>query len=160
MTFGVQRAPVTIHRVSALSFYILGGSFSFSAHLPAHLRRTRPRWHRVGGRIALPIGLLSALSGMWMTQFYPNAPYDGLALYLIRLSVGSAMVYQSRRSAVGHCSYDALPTEGNLRAVRLRRRSAAILRKCLQDRIRRRCMSQWKGVDALADGEIERFDFH
>jgi len=79
--------PVTIHMVSALLFCILG-AFQFSAHL----RRKRPNWHRAGGRIALPMGFSTALSGLWMTQFYPWAGYDGLALYVIRLLVGTAMV--------------------------------------------------------------------
>lgn len=33
------------------------------------------------------------MSGLWMTQFYPWADYDGPALYVIRVLVGTAMVF-------------------------------------------------------------------
>lgn len=79
--------PVVTHIVSALLFCMLG-AFQFSARL----RRSRPGWHRVGGRIAAPAGFVAALSGLWMTQFYPWSGYDGPALYVIRLLVGTAMV--------------------------------------------------------------------
>lgn len=79
--------PVVTHIVSALLFCMLG-AFQFSARL----RRSRPSWHRLGGRIAAPAGFAAAFSGLWMTQFYPWAGYDGPALYVIRLLVGTAMV--------------------------------------------------------------------
>lgn len=79
--------PVVTHVLSALLFCILG-AFQFSTRL----RLTRPSWHRVGGRIAAPAGFAAALSGLWMTQFYPRAGYDGPVLHVIRLLVGAAMV--------------------------------------------------------------------
>lgn len=81
--------PVVIHIVSALLFCMLG-AFQFSPGL----RRSRPHWHRLSGRVATPFGLAAALSGLWMTLFYPNADanFDGPAVYLMRLAAGFGMV--------------------------------------------------------------------
>lgn len=79
--------PVVTHIVGSLLFCVLG-AFQFSASM----RQAHPNWHRVGGRIAAPAGFAAALSGLWMTQFYPWVGYDGAALYAIRLIVGTAMV--------------------------------------------------------------------
>ncbi len=79
--------PVVTHIVSALLFCVLG-AFQYSASL----RKIRPSWHRLGGRIAAPAGFAAALSGLWMTQFYAWSGYDSTALYVIRLLVGTAMV--------------------------------------------------------------------
>ncbi|MEE8428358.1 MAG: DUF2306 domain-containing protein [Gammaproteobacteria bacterium] len=56
------------------------------------MRRRNPRWHRAAGRTLVPTGLVAALSGLWMTQFYPSVDYDSPILYAIRLLVGWAMV--------------------------------------------------------------------
>jgi len=45
----------------------------------------------VAGRILIPAGLLTALSGMWMAAFYPHPLGDGLALSALRLLFGAAM---------------------------------------------------------------------
>lgn len=80
--------PVALHIVSAVLFSVLG-AFQF---FPG-LRRRRPLWHRYTGRLAAPLGLAAALSGLWMTLFYPNADanFDGPAVYGMRLAVGSGM---------------------------------------------------------------------
>ncbi|MCI4659917.1 DUF2306 domain-containing protein [Cryobacterium zhongshanensis] len=78
--------PVITHIVSVTVFCLLG-AFQF---VPA-LRRGAGRWHRVAGRVLIPAGLLSALSGLWMVAFYPHPPGDGIALGVIRLVFGSAM---------------------------------------------------------------------
>jgi uncharacterized membrane protein len=87
--FFAAPAPVVIHIVSALLFAVLGAS----QFVPG-LRRRRPQWHRYTGRLAAPLGLAAALSGLWMTLFYPNADanFDGPAVYVMRLAVGSGMV--------------------------------------------------------------------
>jgi len=79
--------PVVLHIISTAVYCVLG-AFQFS---PSFLRRNR-NWHRAAGKILVPVGLLAALSGLWMTQFYPRPTFDGQALYVIRLLVGSAMV--------------------------------------------------------------------
>jgi hypothetical protein len=78
--------PVVTHIVSVTVFCLLG-ALQF---VPA-LRRRAGRWHRMAGRILIPAGLLSALSGLWMVVFYPHPSGDGIALGVIRLFFGSAM---------------------------------------------------------------------
>lgn len=83
--------PVVLHLVSSLLFCVLG-AFQF---VPG-LRRSKPAWHRIAGRLLVPAGLISAFSALWMTQFYPvgiesPASFDGPMLYVIRLMAGSAM---------------------------------------------------------------------
>lgn len=79
--------PVVLHIVGATVFCVLG-ALQFSAGF----RRRRPDWHRVAGHTSVPCGLVAALSGLWMTQFYPVVAGDGPILYAMRLLVGSAMV--------------------------------------------------------------------
>jgi uncharacterized membrane protein len=70
----------------ATVFCVLG-AFQF---VPA-LRRRRPRWHRLAGRLLVPCGLAAALSGLWMTLFYDLPPGDGDLLTVFRLCFGTAM---------------------------------------------------------------------
>jgi uncharacterized membrane protein len=82
---------VVFHILSSAIYCVLG-AFQFSPGV----RRSKPDWHRAAGRILIPCGLIVALSGLWMTQFYPTgveppASFDGPFLYAIRLLVGSAM---------------------------------------------------------------------
>lgn len=84
--------PVVLHIISATIFSFLG-AFQFNSNL----RRRAPTWHRGAGWALVACGLISAISGLWMTQFYargitPPASFDGTSLYLIRLLVGFAMV--------------------------------------------------------------------
>src|SRR4051794_40245688 len=85
--FVASPIPVTVHIVS-VTLYSLLGAFQF---VPS-LRRGRPSWHRIAGRILVPAGLLVALSGLWMSAFYPRPPGDGESLVVVRLIVGSAML--------------------------------------------------------------------
>jgi uncharacterized membrane protein len=79
-------APVVVHIISALAYAILG-AFQFSTTL----RRRRPGWHRVAGRILVILGLTVAFSALWMTQFYPRQPGTGELAYLFRLAFGSGL---------------------------------------------------------------------
>ena len=85
--FFLSPAPVAFH-VFAVSTYCLLGAFQFSPGLG----RRHPRWHRNAGRLLIPCGLLAAATGLWMTQFYAHIGTDSLALYLMRISVGGAMI--------------------------------------------------------------------
>jgi len=86
--FFASPLPVMVHIFSA-SLYALLGAFQF---VPG-LRRRRPSWHRTAGRLlVVPCGLIAALSGLWMTLFYPWPVGDGVILYGLRLLFGSAMV--------------------------------------------------------------------
>ena len=78
--------PVTLHLVAVIPYSILG-AFQFA---PA-FRRRRPGWHRVAGKVLVAFGLVTALTGLWMAQFYPWPEGDGEILYLLRIVFGSAM---------------------------------------------------------------------
>lgn len=84
--FFASPLPVVLHIVS-VSVYSILGAFQFAPGF----RRRRPGWHRAAGRLLIPSGLIAALSGLWMTQFYPWPEYDGEILYSLRLLFGSAM---------------------------------------------------------------------
>lgn len=85
--FIASPAPVALHIVCA-TVYCLLGALQFAPTF----RRRRPDWHRAAGRLLIPLGLIAALSGLWMTVFYPNAPGDGALLAGIRLVVGVGML--------------------------------------------------------------------
>jgi uncharacterized membrane protein len=85
--FMASPLPVTLHVVSVTLFAILG-AFQF---VPS-LRRRRNPWHRIAGWLLIPSGLIVALSGLWMTLFYPWPAGDGIILYGLRLLFGSAML--------------------------------------------------------------------
>src|SRR5664280_2772863 len=55
------------------------------------LRRRRPGWHRVAGRLLVVLGLAVAFSALWMTQFYPRQPGTGELTHVFRLAFGSGM---------------------------------------------------------------------
>jgi Predicted membrane protein (DUF2306) len=57
------------------------------------IRLRYPRWHRIGGRVVGPSGLMAALTGLWMTVGYAiPAPLQGALLYGVRIVVGLAML--------------------------------------------------------------------
>jgi uncharacterized membrane protein len=85
--FFASPLPVLLH-IPAAILYSIGGAFQFS---PGFRRRFRG-WHRASGRALIPLGLVVALSGLWMAHFYPWPQGDGQAVYLERLIVGTAMV--------------------------------------------------------------------
>lgn len=78
--------PVFIHIVSSVPFSILG------ATLLAPPKRGHSRWHRAVGWLLVPCGLAAALSGLWMSLFYPWPPGDGVGVFVERMVFGSAMV--------------------------------------------------------------------
>ncbi|NQX25811.1 DUF2306 domain-containing protein [Microbacteriaceae bacterium VKM Ac-2854] len=84
--FFASPVPVVIHIVGA-SVYAVFGALQFDAGL----RRRRPRWHRIAGRIVAPCGVAAALSGLWMAVFYPLPAGDGPALLVMRLLFGTLM---------------------------------------------------------------------
>ena len=73
--------PVVLHVVTVIPFAVLG-AFQFVPGL-----RRRRRWHRVSGRIVAPAGIVAALTGLWMTLFYPRVPSDSDLLVSIRIVV-------------------------------------------------------------------------
>jgi uncharacterized membrane protein len=85
--FFAAPVPVVLH-ISAAIVYSILGAFQFSPEF----RRVRRGWHRAAGRILIPCALLVALSGLWMTLFYPWPKGDGELVYMERLVFGSAML--------------------------------------------------------------------
>lgn len=79
--------PIIVHIVGATTFCVLG-AFQF---MPS-LRRKRPRWHRLAGRVLVPAGIAAGLSGMWMAVFSDLPVYDNTALIWLRLFFGTLMV--------------------------------------------------------------------
>ncbi len=86
--FVLAPLPVSVHIVSS-TIYCLLGAFQF---LPS-VRKAIPRWHRCSGLLLIPCGLLAAVSGLWMTQFYQGSEFNSTALYLLRWAVGMGMIY-------------------------------------------------------------------
>lgn len=87
--------PVVLHIISSVIYSIMG-AFQFSDSF----RQNHPIWHRTSGIWLIPLGLISALSGIWMTLFYVRPQIDGALivanfddqnLFVIRLVVGVAM---------------------------------------------------------------------
>ncbi|QUQ65489.1 DUF2306 domain-containing protein [Kutzneria sp. CA-103260] len=84
--FFADPVPVVVHVISVTVFCVLG-AFQFSTGF----RVRWPRWHRVAGRIVAPCGVAAALSGLWMTVYYPRPPGVGDLLTGFRLVFGTAM---------------------------------------------------------------------
>jgi hypothetical protein len=85
--FFASPLPVVLHIISVTLYSILG-AFQFAPGF----RRRRLKWHRTAGRLLVPSGLVAALSGLWMTHFYPWPEGDGVILYGLRLLFGAAML--------------------------------------------------------------------
>jgi len=84
--FFAMPLPVVLHILTAIPFSIIG-AFQFA---PAFRRRNRG-WHRAAGRVLVVCGMVVALTGLWMAQFYPWPDGDGEGVYTLRLVFGSAM---------------------------------------------------------------------
>jgi hypothetical protein len=104
--FFASPIPVVVHILSVTLYSILG-AFQFAPRF----RRRRPGWHQAIGRwLLVPFGLAAALSGLWMTLFYPWPASDGELLFAMRLVFGSAMLLSillgvtavRRRNYAGH----------------------------------------------------------
>ncbi len=80
--------PVVLHIIAATTFSILG-AFQFAPEF----RRSRLGWHRLAGRVLVVCGLVTAVTGLWMAQFYPFTQFlQNTLLYALRLVFGSAMI--------------------------------------------------------------------
>jgi uncharacterized membrane protein len=85
--FSAHPLATGLHVVSAPLYCILG-ALQFSPALRDHATS----WHRRAGRVLAPAGIAAALSGMWLTFALTPALHDSVALRLMRVGVGSAMV--------------------------------------------------------------------
>ncbi len=78
---------VTIHILS-VSVFCMFGAFQVSSSV----RRQNPARHRRTGRVLVPVGMVAALSGLWLTLVYPPGDLDGPALFVFRVVFGTAMI--------------------------------------------------------------------
>ena len=85
--FFASPLPVVLHIVGAFVYAILG-----AVQFMPITRQRGARWHRLMGRLLVPVGLIVGLSGVWMTLFYPRAAGSSDLLFVFRLLFGSAMV--------------------------------------------------------------------
>ncbi|MCA9929353.1 MAG: DUF2306 domain-containing protein [Anaerolineales bacterium] len=85
--FFAQPFPVVAHIVSVILYSLLG-----ALQFAPRFRRRHLQLHRRIGRILIPAGFVTAVSGLWMSHFYPWPAYDGVALYIMRLLVGGGMI--------------------------------------------------------------------
>ena len=74
--FFANPLPVVSHITAAILYSVLG-AFQFLGGF----RRRFPKWHQRTGRLLIPAGLIVALSGLWMSHFYPLPELDGKLLY-------------------------------------------------------------------------------
>jgi uncharacterized membrane protein len=86
--FMASPLPISVHIISASVFGVIG-AFQFWPRF----RLTNAHWHRLAGRIMVPCGMITSLSGLWMNQFYPYAENDGFLLYFFRLIFGFGMLF-------------------------------------------------------------------
>jgi uncharacterized membrane protein len=84
--FIAQPLPIVLHILAVIPYSIVG-AFQFA---PAFRRRHRG-WHRAAGRVLAPLGLIAALTGLWMAHFHPWPAGDGRIVYLERLVFGTLM---------------------------------------------------------------------
>lgn len=85
--FFAQPFPVVAHIVSVILYSLLG-----ALQFAPRFRRRHLRLHRRIGRLLIPAGFVTAISGLWMSHFYPRPVHDGVALYIMRLLVGGGMI--------------------------------------------------------------------
>ena len=79
--------PVVLHVLTVIPYSIVG-AFQFARGF----RRRHRAWHRAAGRVLAVLGLIAALSGLWMAHFYPWPAGDGEVLYVERLVFGVGMI--------------------------------------------------------------------
>ncbi len=75
--------PLVLHIVGATGFAILG---AFQFHAPLQRRR----WHRVAGRCAVLLGIVGALTAMWLATMVPPSADDASWLRGPRFAAGAS----------------------------------------------------------------------
>ena len=83
--FDPSPVPLVVHIVGVIIFAVLG-AFQFSVD------RGRPRsaWHHAAGHLLVVVGMVVALSALWLTLFHPRTE-GGDLLFLFRLLAGTGM---------------------------------------------------------------------
>ncbi|HEY4303239.1 MAG TPA: DUF2306 domain-containing protein [Gemmatimonadaceae bacterium] len=96
--------PIVLHILAVIPYGILG-----ALQFAPRFRRRHPTWHRRAGKALLGCAPATALSGLWMTLFYPWPAGDGYALYVMRLVAGVAMLVSvlAGIAAIRRCDFRA-----------------------------------------------------
>lgn len=76
---------IAVHVLSTSMFVVLG-ALQFSGSL------RRRGWHAMSGRLVWTSGLVTAVSGLWLTLVFPQGHHDGSWLFAVRLMVISGML--------------------------------------------------------------------
>ena len=84
--FFAEPLPVVVHILAVIPFAVLG-----ALQVASGFRRRHRRWHRNVGPVVAALGLVAALTGLWMAHFYPWPAGDGELLYVFRLVFGAGM---------------------------------------------------------------------
>ena len=80
--------PIVVHILTSF-VYCFFGSFQFVKSI----RKMSPSGHQLLGKAVVICGLVSAVTGVWMTEFYEfPSELQGTSLYWTRLVLGSLMV--------------------------------------------------------------------
>jgi uncharacterized membrane protein len=99
--FFASPLPIVAHALSGIVFLILG-----ALQFAPSLRRPKPGWHRMFGRILIPSGLVVAFSSLWMMHFYALPKYDGVLVYATRLVFSAWMILTIVVGSVAICRRD------------------------------------------------------
>lgn len=83
--FAAAPWPIVLHILAVVPYALLGAL----QVVPGAQRTSR---HRAAGKWLVPLGFLSAVTGLWMTLTYPWPTGDGVALYVLRLVAGTGMI--------------------------------------------------------------------
>jgi uncharacterized membrane protein len=81
--FAANPIIAAMHIVGATCFATIG-ALQFSPR--------KKRWHRLAGRVIAPMGVVGALSGIWMILNWPLKEYDTPTLTWIRVATGVATI--------------------------------------------------------------------
>lgn len=80
--------PVILHIVGSFLFCLLG-----ALQFMPNFQRGHITWHRLAGKVVAAAGLLSAVTGLWMTAMFTfPTELQGILLYWVRLVLGTSMV--------------------------------------------------------------------
>lgn len=77
--------PLVVHIVGAIVFAVLG-----AVQFSAGIRVRKIGWHRAAGRLLVVVGLVVALSALWLALFFPRTA-GGELLFVFRLVAGSGL---------------------------------------------------------------------
>lgn len=86
--------PIVLHIVTGIIFNLLS-PFQFAPAIWRHW----PAWHRWSGRLLIVCGLLMALTGLWMNQFFPAfggfLKYSGVVANSVGLIVSLGIAFRA-----------------------------------------------------------------